>query len=462
MPTLNHFDAIVIGSGQAGPFLAAKLAAAGRKTALVEREHLGGTCVNDGCIPTKTLVASARAAWVARRAADWGVAIDGRVRVDMKAVKARKDAVVAQSVTSLSQWLSGLANLELITGHARFTGPRSVAVGGSTLVAPKIFINAGGRPALPPWDGVDRVPVLTNTSMMALDTLPEHLVVIGGSYIGLEFAQMYRRFGSRVTVLEAAARPVAREDEDVSMAVQQVLEGEGIVIHADVREGGLEAAGAAAVVRFVADDTRHAIEASHVLVAAGRVPNTDDLGLAAAGIATDARGCIVVDDELRTSVDGVWALGDINGRGAFTHTAYNDHEIVAANLLEGGRRRVSDRIPAYALYTDPPLARIGASEAEVRRSGRPALIGRLPMSRVGRARERGETAGFMKVLADADSRRLLGAALFGIEADEVIHVLLHAMANGLTVEALQRTVPIHPTVSELIPTLLDTLAPLQP
>jgi pyruvate/2-oxoglutarate dehydrogenase complex dihydrolipoamide dehydrogenase (E3) component len=450
------FDAIVVGSGQAGPFLAARLAATGLRTALVERKHLGGTCVNDGCIPTKTLVASARAAWVARQAADWGVQIDGAIRVDMKAVKARKDAVVGQSVASLTQWLGGLANLALVWGHARFTAPKELQVGEQRLSAPRIFLNVGGRATLPPWPGIETVPVLTNTSMMALDTLPAHLVVAGGSYIGLEFAQMYRRFGARVTVIEYAERLVTREDPEISRTLQQMLEGEGIEFHLGVRDARV--VGNAPIAVEFGNGRR--VEGSHLLAAVGRRPNTDDLGLAAAGIATDARGFITVDEELRTSADGVWALGDANGRGAFTHTSYNDHEIVVANLLEGGTRRVGDRIPAYALYTDPPLARIGQSEAEVRAAGRPALVGVLPMARVGRARERGETQGFMKVLVDAASERLLGAALLGIEADEVVHTLLTAMAAGVSYRQIQRTVHIHPTVSELLPTLFGTLQPL--
>jgi len=456
------FDAIVIGSGQAGPFLAVRLAQAGLRTALIEREHLGGTCVNDGCIPTKTLVASARAAHVARHAADWGVTLPGAVTVDMAAVKARKDRVVAQSIEGLTKWLSGTEGLTLLWGHARFTGSHTVRLGEQLLQAPKIFINTGGRAVLPDWPGIGDVPVLTNTSMMALDTVPEHLLVIGGSYIGLEFAQMQRRFGARVTVLEAAPRLIAREDPEVSQAVQQILEGEGVRCHLGVRDARISRTpdGARIRIGFAAAGAAHDIEGSHVLAAVGRRPNTDDLGLAQAGIATDARGFIVVDDQLQTSVPGVWALGDVNGRGAFTHTSYNDHEIVAANVLEGAQRRVSDRIAAYGLFIDPPLGRCGQTEAEVRASGRPALVGVLPMARVGRARERGETQGFMKVLVDAQSQRILGAALLGIEADEVVHQLLQAMYAGTPWPALQRMVPIHPTVSELIPTLLAQLKPL--
>jgi pyruvate/2-oxoglutarate dehydrogenase complex dihydrolipoamide dehydrogenase (E3) component len=462
MPT--SFDAIVIGSGQAGPFLAERLVKAGMQVALVEREHLGGTCVNDGCIPTKTLVASARAAHVARRAADWGVTIGGPVGVDMKAVKARKDRVVGQSVEGLHKWLAGMAGLRLVWGEARFVGPHAVAVGDEVLEAPKIFINVGGRPVLPDWPGLDQVPVLTNTSMMAVDFVPRHLIVVGGSYIGLEFAQMYRRFGAQVTVLEVADRLIAREDPEVSREVQAILEREDIDFHLGVRGAQVRreanADGTAIHIAFCVGGAAREVEGSHVLAAVGRRPNTDTLDLARAGIATDARGFITVDDQLQASVPGVWALGDANGRGAFTHTSYNDHEIVAANLLDGETRRVSDRIPAYALFTDPPLGRAGMSEAEVRATGRPALVGVMPMTRVGRAKERGETQGFMKVLVDARTERILGAALLCIEGDEIVHSLLDAMYGGLSYRTLRRAVHIHPTVSELIPTLLGQLKPL--
>jgi pyruvate/2-oxoglutarate dehydrogenase complex dihydrolipoamide dehydrogenase (E3) component len=456
----TSYDAIVIGSGQAGPSVAVRLAAGGARTALIEREHLGGTCVNDGCMPTKTLVASARAAHVARRAADFGVVIGGPVGVDMAAVKARKDAIVAQSQRNLARWLDTTPNLDLCWGHARFVGPHAVEVAGRVLEAPQIFVNVGGRALLPEWPGIDRVPVLTHTTLLELDRLPEHLVVVGASYIGLEFAQIYRRFGSRVTVLEHAARPIAREDPEVSREVQRMLEAEGVRFHLAVRDAVLSANRLRVQIEFDDEEGPQWLEASHLLAAIGRRPNTDDLGLERAGIATDAHGFITVDEQLRTSVPGVWALGDVNGRGAFTHTSYNDHEIVLANLLDGGKRRVGDRIPAYALFTDPPLARIGLSESQARATGRPVLVGALPMSRVGRARERGETQGFMKVLVDAQSERILGATLLGIEADEAIHVLLDAMAADVSYQAIRRAVHIHPTVSELIPTLLGSLRPL--
>jgi pyruvate/2-oxoglutarate dehydrogenase complex dihydrolipoamide dehydrogenase (E3) component len=454
------FDALVIGSGQAGPFLAVRLAETGLRTALVEREHLGGTCVNDGCIPTKTLVASARAAHVARRAGDYGVVIGSSVSVDMKAVKARKDAIVQASLDGLDRWLRGTANLTVLWGEARFVGPREIEVAGERLTAPRIFLNTGGRALVPDWPGINDVPYLTNTSMMALDVLPEHLIVVGGSYIGLEFAQMYRRFGSQVTVLEHAHRLIAREDTEVSEAVRQLMVDEGLGVQLGVRDIAVAREGAG--VRLTATALGEPIEVSgsHLLVAVGRRPNIEALNLPAAGVEVDARGTVVVDDTLRTTAEGVWALGDINGRGAFTHTAYNDFEIVAANLLDGGSRRISDRTAAYALFTDPPLGRIGMTEAEARASGRPVLAATLPMTRVGRARERGETRGFMKVLADAETRQILGAALFCIEGDEIVHALLTAMYAKAPYDLLQRAVAIHPTVSELIPTLLAGLKPL--
>jgi pyruvate/2-oxoglutarate dehydrogenase complex dihydrolipoamide dehydrogenase (E3) component len=454
----RSFDNIVIGSGQAGPFLADRLVKAGQTVALIEREHLGGTCVNDGCIPTKTLVASARVAHLARRAADYGVVLGGPVQVDMAAVKARKDAVVQASIDGLTNWLETMAGLTLIRGEARFEGPREVSVNGETLTATRIFINAGGRPVVPDWPGLAGTPYLTNTGMMDIDTLPEHLIIVGGSYIGLEFAQMYRRFGSAVTVLEYGDRLIAREDPEISQAVRAMLEAEGIAIHTGVRDFAVEPG-----VRLTATVGGRSltVTGSHLLLAVGRLPNTDRLNLAAAGIETDARGYIKVDDQLRTNVDGVWALGDINGRGAFTHTSYNDFEIAAANLLDDDPRRVGDRIPAYALFTDPPLGRVGMSEAEVRASGRPALVGVMPMTRVGRAKERGETTGFMKVLVDAESQRILGAALLCIEGDEIVHSLLDVMAAEAPYTVIQRSMHIHPTVSELIPTLLGQLKPLE-
>jgi len=456
----ERYDAIVIGAGQAGPSLAVRLAQSGRRTALLERRRVGGTCVNNGCIPTKTLIASARAAHVARRGADYGVRIDAPVRVDMAAVKARKDAVVQHSIDGLRRWLGGTPGLTYVEGHARFTGPRKLHVGDRLLEAEQFFLNVGGRASIPDLPGLGEVPYFDNSSIMAVDFLPEHLVIVGGSYVGLEFAQMYRRLGSRVTVVEMGPRLIGREDDEVSAAIRDILEREGIAFRLDARcirvarrPDGIE-------VGVSCEQEPREIVGSHLLLAVGRVPNTDDLGLDKAGVALDKRGYVQVDDELRTSAPGIWALGDVNGRGAFTHTSYNDYEIVAANLLDGETRKLTDRIVTYALFIDPPLGRAGMTEREVRASGRKALVASMPMTRVGRARERGETQGFMKVLVDAESKRILGAAILGLEGDEAVHSLLDVMYADAPYTVLQRAVHIHPTVTELIPTLLGTLKPL--
>jgi len=453
---MSTFDAIVIGAGQAGPSLAGRLTDAGMTVALVERKLVGGTCVNVGCMPTKTLVASARAAHVARRGADYGVLVDGPVRIDMARVKERAQTVARNARAGVEGWLKGMAGLTVIDGHARFEAPGRIRVGDRVLSAPRIFINVGARTAVPAIPGLDGVPYLTSSTILQLDRVPRHLVVIGGSYIGLEFAQMYRRFGAEVTVIERGPRLIGREDEDVSAAIRAILEDEGIAVRTgadDIRVAGHQD-GIAVAIAGGAE-----IIGSDLLVAVGRRPNTDDLGLEAAGIATDARGYITVDEALATTAPGVWALGDCNGRGAFTHTAYNDYEIVAANLLDGADRKLSDRISAYALYIDPPLGRVGLTEAQARAGGRRIEVSTRPMTRVGRAVERGETAGFIKIVADADSRRILGAAILGIEGDEAIHGILDMMHADQPYPVLQWAVPIHPTVSELIPTVIGGLRP---
>jgi pyruvate/2-oxoglutarate dehydrogenase complex dihydrolipoamide dehydrogenase (E3) component len=458
---MPSYDAIVIGTGQSGPALARRLVAAGRKVAIIERKLFGGTCVNTGCTPTKTLVASAYAAHVARRAADYGVKVDGTVKVDMKAVKARKDGVVASSRDGLEQSLKTLEGCTVYEGHGRFVAAKKVEVNASELAADRIFINVGGRATIPPIPGLDQVPYLTNSSMMDVDFLPAHLVILGGSYVGLEFAQTYRRFGSEVTVIEAGPRLIAREDEDVSQAVADFLKEERIDVRVGSKMTGVEREGNSIAVTIESAGKDSRIVGTHLLVAVGRRPNTDDLGLDKAGIAADAHGYIQVDDELRTSVPGIWAMGDCNGRGAFTHTSWNDYEIVAANLLDNNRRRVSDRITAYALYTDPPLGRAGMTETEVRKSGKPALIATLPMEGVSRAVERGETKGFMKILVDRDSKQILGASFLGLAGDEVVHSVLDIMYAKAPYTVIQRAMHIHPTVSELVPTMLGQLKPLQ-
>jgi pyruvate/2-oxoglutarate dehydrogenase complex dihydrolipoamide dehydrogenase (E3) component len=453
----EHFDAIIIGAGQAGPPLAGRLTAAGQRVAVVERKLIGGTCVNNGCIPTKTLVASAHAAHLARRGAEYGVGT-GPISVDMAKVKARKDEIMLGDRKGVEDWLASMNGCTVFRGHAHFTDPHTVRVGEDVLHADRIFLNVGGRAVVSDIPGLSDVEFLTNVSVLELDTLPAHLVIVGGSYIALEFAQMYRRFGARVTVVERGPRLASREDEDVSAAIKEILEAEGIdvVVGADdvrisKKDNGFELTprGGAAP-----------IAGSHLLLAVGRRPNTDDLGLEAAGVQTDARGYIVVDDQLKTSVDHIWAMGDCNGKGAFTHTSYNDFEIVAANLLDDDPRRVSDRISTYALYIDPPLGRAGMSVDQVRASGRKALVGKRPMTKVGRAVEKGETQGFMKIVVDADTDEILGAAILGVGGDEAIHCILDVMSAKAPYTTLSRTMHIHPTVSELIPTMLQEMSPL--
>jgi pyruvate/2-oxoglutarate dehydrogenase complex dihydrolipoamide dehydrogenase (E3) component len=459
---IEQFDVIVIGAGQAGPALAARCGREGLKTALIERDQMGGTCVNNGCIPTKSLIASARVAALARRAAEYGVILEQPPRVDMPAVKARKDRIVQASRTGVTHWMEGARNVNLIRGHAYFTGPHEISIAdrASTqriLTAGKIFINAGGRPSTPALAGIEGVHYLTNVSMMDLDTVPEHLIIIGGSYIGLEFAQMYRRFGARVTICEKGPRLIAREDEDISDEVRAILEREGIVVRTGANCLSVERHAAGIAVGVDCDSGAPKIEGSHLLLAIGRTPNTEGLGLDQAGVAIDKRGFITVNDQLETNVSGIYALGDINGRGAFTHTSWNDYEIVAANLFDGGSRRVSDRIPTYALFIDPPLGRVGLSVNEARATGRAILTSKMLMSRVGRAQEAGETQGFMKIVVDAQSQRILGAAILGMSGDEVVQSILEVMVADQPYTSINRGVHIHPTVCELLPTLLENL-----
>jgi pyruvate/2-oxoglutarate dehydrogenase complex dihydrolipoamide dehydrogenase (E3) component len=457
----TRYDAIVIGTGQSGPALARRLTQAGRKVAVIERKRFGGTCVNNGCIPTKTLIASARAAHVARRAAEFGVMIEGPVRVDMKAVKARKDAIVRVSNEGVEEGLRENPNVTVHVGHARFIGPKRVEVNGKILEAEQIFINVGARADVSRVPGIETVPYLTNSSIMEVDFLPSHLVILGGSYIGLEFGQMYRRFGSEVTIIQRNERLIPREDEDVSDAIREILKDEGIRILTDADATRVASRGGEIAVTVRAAGEESQVVGSHLLVATGRRPNTDDLGLDAAGIATDERGYIEVDGQLRTSVPGVFAMGDCNGRGAFTHTSYNDFEIIAANLLEGEERRVEDRILTYGLFVDPPLGRAGMTEKEVKRSGKKALVAKMPMEDVGRAYERSETKGFMKIIVDAESGQLLGTALLGIEGDEIVQGLLDMMYAKAPYSVIQRAMHIHPTVYEMIPYMFEDLQPLE-
>jgi len=456
----TQYDAIIIGTGQAGPPLAQRMNREGLKVAVVERKLMGGTCVNVGCIPTKTLVASARVAHMARRSSDFGVLIDGPVGVDMKQVKARMKKISGQSNTNVTRWLNGMENVRVYHGHARFESLNTVSVDGELLTAEKIFLNVGARARVPDMPGLADVDYLTNTSMMEVDFIPDHLIIVGGSYIGLEFGQMYRRFGSEVTVVEMGSRLIQREDEDVTEIIHEVLEREGVRIRLNAECLHLRKRDHQVSIQVSCDEGPEEITGTHILMAVGRVPNTSDLGLDKIGIEVDQRGFIPVDDQLRTAAAGIWALGDCNGRGAFTHTAYNDFEIVAANLFDNDSRRVSDRIPCYGLFIDPPLGRVGMNENQARESGRRVLIGKRPMTQVGRARERSETDGFIKILVDGESKEILGAAILGIHGDEVVHTLLALMYAGAPYTTLSRSVPIHPTVAELLPTVLQNLEPL--
>jgi pyruvate/2-oxoglutarate dehydrogenase complex dihydrolipoamide dehydrogenase (E3) component len=456
---MKNFDAIIIGTGQAGPSLAARFAGAGKTVAIIERHKFGGTCVNTGCIPTKTMVASAYAAHIARRGAEYGFSVNGDVCVDMKRVKARKDFVSGRSNKGVEEWLRGTKNCTVIQGHARFQSPHTVAINDDVLEADKVFINVGGRASVPDMPGIHEVPFLTNSSMMDVDFLPKHLVIVGGSYIGLEFGQMYRRFGSEVTIIEMGPRLIGREDEDVSQSVREIMEAEGIHVRLNAKCISLAKRDGGVGVHVDCEDGPPDVLGTHVLLAVGRIPNTGDLGLDKAGVATDGRGYIIVDDQLQTNVPGIWALGDCNGRGAFTHTSYNDYEIVADNLFNADHRRVSDRIPAFALYIDPPLGRCGMTDAEIRKSGRRALTTKYPMSRVSRAFEKGETQGFMKIVVDAETKQILGAAILGVGGDEVIHVLLDVMYAKAPYTVIQRAMHIHPTVAEYLPTVLGKLEP---
>lgn len=456
----QEFQAIVVGAGQAGPSLAVRLANAGWKVALVERKLFGGTCVNTGCTPTKAMVASAHAAHLARRGSDFGVQT-GPVRVDLRAVKARKDAIVLKSRRGVEKWLRETANCTVFIGTARFESPTTMRVGDDVLEAPHIFLNVGARPVVPKMPGVESVPFLTSSTVLDLEELPPHLVVVGGGYVGLEFAQMFRRFGSEVTIVDRKNRLAPQEDEEASRVIAEIFAAENIEVRTRANCIHLEKRGDQIAVGLDCDEGAPHSSGSHVLLAVGRVPNTDDLNLAAAGVRMHDDGTIPVDDQLRTNVPGIFAVGDCNGRGAFTHTSYNDYEIVADNLLDGATRRVSDRIPVHALYIDPPLAHVGMTEAEVRASGKPALVGSRTMTRVSRAIEKGETFGFMKMLVDAESRHILGATVFGTGGDEAVHCILTAMYARQPASLLTHSVHIHPTVAELIPTTLGELKPLE-
>lgn len=454
-----RYDAIIIGTGQSGFPLAGALAERGMKVAVAEGGNIGGTCINSGCSPTKTIVASARAAYVARRGADFGVNT-GEITINWDKVISRKDAIVHKFRSGVENWLTSLQNLTLYRHYASFVGPQQVQVGDEVIESERIYINTGGRAFVPPVEGLENVPFLDNLSILELKEIPQHLIVIGGGYIGMEYGQAFRRFGSQVTMIDRGKQIMGREDADIAAAGLALFEQEGIRVYLNTATKRVEAVNGSVRVSVERDGQTEEIVGSHLLVAVGRKPNSDSLNLQRAGIQTDARGYITVDDHLKTSAEGVWAMGDVNGRGAFTHTSYNDFEIILDNL-DGGNRNIAGRIPVYAVYIDPPLGRVGLSESEVRASGRKALMGVKPMSHIARAQERDETHGLMKVLVDAESNEFLGAAIFGIGGDEIIHSIIDMMYAKAPYTVMKNAVHIHPTVSELIPTLLGELKPLE-
>lgn len=455
--TPTHFDHVLIGTGQATGTLVAGLPST-ESIAVVEGGRVGGTCVNTGCTPTKTLVASAKVAHMVRRSADYGVRVDG-VSVDFGAVMARMNETRRASSDGLASWLRRLEHVTMFEGWARFEGPKTVRVGETSITGERIYLDVGGRARVPEIHGLPDVPWLDNARILELDALPEHLIVLGGGYVGLEFGQMFRRFGADVTLLEAGERLVLREDEDVSQAVRDVLEGEGIVVRTEAQAArvGRDGVGAADGVA-VTLESGEVVRGSHLLVAVGRVPNSDRLDLGAAGIATDERGFVEVDDRTMTNVDGVFALGDVNGRGAFTHTAVNDAEI-ALDALRGGSRRLPDRIPVFAMFTDPPLARVGLTKRDAIERGHRVLEATRAMARISRAKEMGETQGFVRLLVDADTDLILGATIFGVHGDEVINMFAAFMYSGRPCRDYRKSVLAHPTVSELMPWILDDLKP---
>jgi len=457
---MKKYDAIVIGAGQAGPSLAAKLVSENLKTAIIERKLFGGTCVNTGCIPTKTLVASARAAHMARRGDEFGVQISGDINVDMKKVKARKDAVVQQSNQGVTGWMKNMEGLDVYEGHGQFESSNVVSVNGEQLQADKIFINVGARARVPDMPGLNDIEYFTNSNIMDVDFLPEHLIIIGGSYIGLEFAQMYRRFGSEVTVVEMSDRLIPREDQDVSETVKEILENEGVKIRLGAECISFAKRDSKIGVTDSCKGEKQEVIGSHVLLAVGRETNSHDLGLDKAGVKTNKFGIIEVDNVLETNVPGIWAIGECNGEGAFTHTSYNDYEIVADNQFDTKTRGVSDRIMCYGLFIDPPLGRVGLTEQQVKDSGKKALVGKMMMSHIGRAKERSETQGFMKVLIDAETDEILGANILGIGGDEIIHLFIDTMYAKAPYHVIKNAVHVHPTVAELIPTMLQDLQTL--
>ena len=457
----QSFDALIIGAGQAGPSLAGRLTAAGWTVALAERQDFGGTCVNTGCTPTKALIATAKAAHTIRQASHYGLPPAGELTVDLAQVQARKDAIVAASRTGLEKWLLHMPGCTVFRGTARFLSATTMQVGDAVLAAKHIFLNVGGRPARPALPGIEHVPYFTSSTILALQELPTHLIIVGAGAVGLEFAQLLRRLGAQVTLVERSPRLLPHDDADVAEAVANILINEGITLRLGAECISLGQENGQPIVHVNCAENPASAQGSHLLLAMGRQPNTDDLDLANAGLQADKHGYLVVDEQLQTAVPGIWALGDCNGRGAYTHTAYNDFEIVAANLLDHEQRHVSDRLPVSAIYVDPPFAKVGLTEDEVRAAGTPALVGKRPMTKVGRATEKGETQGFMKVLVHAETDQILGASIVGVGGDEAIHCIITAMYARQTATFMRHNMFIHPTVAELIPTVFGELKPLE-
>ena len=444
---MTDYDAIIVGSGQAGGPLATALVKAGQRTALVEREHVGGTCINEGCTPTKTMVASGRVAYLARRAADYGVKT-GPIEIDMVRVRQRKRDIV-ETFRSSSERHIITGGATLIRGEARFVGPKALEVDGQQLTAERIFINAGARPSRPPLPGLDSVPTLDSTSIMELDEVPDHLLVLGGGYVGLEFGQMFRRFGSDVSVVQRGARLLAREDGDVADAVADIMRQDGIHVFLSSDAVRVESGGGGRIRLVIrSEGQEQTLEGSHLLVAVGRKPNTERLNLEAAGVQTDRGGFIVANERLETTAAGIYALGDVKGGPAFTHISYDDFRVIKTNLIEGGNATITDRMVPYTVYIDPQLGRVGMSEEEARASGRAIRVAKLGMDSVARAAEVDETRGFMKVIVDGESQQILGGALLGIEGGELMSMLEIAMLGKLPYTVLRNAIFAHPTLAE--------------
>ena len=455
---MRKFDAIIIGTGQAGPSLATSLANHGKKTVIIEKNLLGGTCVNVGCTPTKAYVASARRAYIAGNSEDMGVKINGNVSIDLKTIKKRKDDLIQNSRNGLEKMFGDNENITLIRGAARFLDDHTVQVEDEIYTADNLYINVGARPRIP--DEFRNISYLTNESILELEEVPEHLAIVGGGYIGLEFAQMFRRFGSKVTVLDRNERLLKKEDPEFGEALAKVFEEEAIDITLNSNCIAAKELSGKFEISVDCKGEETTLECTHVLIATGRVPNTSKLGLENTNVKLDERGYIEVDDELKTSVENIWALGDCNGKGAFTHTAYNDFQIVNSHLFETKKRKVSDRFTCYAIFTDPPLARVGKNATEIKEAGISAKIASRPMSKIARAKEMGETAGIIKIFIETDTKKILGATFLGIGADEYIHTVIDQMYAGQPFEVIRDAVHIHPTVSELIPTMLENLKDL--